>query len=135
MARTRSTPAARWVLLVAAALLIAACGPRSASPPTSEGPRAQIDWSPQQPVALRPLMLNVRITDARGRPLDLQPINATASMPEMGHESETVNLGRIGAGRYTGIHTFSMDGAWRLTFEGAADGKPVTVRADVSVGR
>lgn len=128
--------AAQWALLVAAALFVAGCGGRpSAIGTPGAGPRADLSWTPRQPVALRPLMFELRTFDGDGRPLDIEAVKGTAAMPEMSHETEPLPLGRIGAGRYTGIYTFSMDGAWRFTFEGTASGRPVTVHVDVPVGR
>lgn len=125
-----------WIA-VATAVLGAGCGgaPTTSSSPDASGPRAEISWSPQQPIALRPLTFELRILDASGRSLDVVDVKATAAMPEMDHGTEALRLTRDAPGRYRGAHTFSMDGTWRLTFEGTADGRPVTVRVAVEVGR
>jgi len=125
-----------WLLLAAAAFLIGCGGQPAATPsPDASGPRAEISWSPQQPIALRPLSYELRISDAAGQPLDLEIATAKAAMPEMEHGTEPLRPTRVGPGRFTGTHTFSMDGSWTLTFEGTAGGRPVTARVTVDVGR
>lgn len=131
----------RAVYSVAAVLLVAlavagtvACGRRAGTSAAGEDWRADLTWTPPHLVALRPTVLRLRLSDGRGRPLDIENLQVSAGMPEMGHEEFRVEFRRTGPGAYEAHHTFSMDGEWIIALRGRRGGAPYEARLRVAIG-
>jgi len=120
-----------WFALVA--VLAGGCGARTEAVDSSDI-RVEVSTVPRAVAALRPVTLQVRCADRRGRPVTAQMIEARLSMPEMAHGEETVTLQPAGDGRYEAAHTFSMDGVWELEVHGVAAGKEFRTRVPIRIG-
>lgn len=129
----RCDGAVRLVWL-AAVLLLVGCSRPPAATVRGEGWAATLSWSPTMLRALQPARLSLRVEDRRGRPVDVEGIDARADMPDMSHEAEPVRFRRTGAGSYMAEHVFSMDGLWRIHVTGRVGGMPLDARFDLAVG-
>jgi|GEM_PF-1365289 len=125
----------RLVLLAAVGIIFAACTP-AARTTVGEGDwQTHLTVTPQRPAALRPVVLQVRLTDRQGAPLDVAELEGFAGMPEMEHGESRIAFRRTAPGVYVAEHTFSMDGRWVIRLRGRRDGVPFAGRVTVDVGR
>lgn len=125
----------RLAMLAAVALLLTACAPKAQTTTGEADWQAHLTMTPQQPAALRPVVLQLRLVNRTGAPLDVAELEGFAGMPEMEHGESRVAFRRTGPGLYTAEHTFSMDGRWVIRLRGRRDGAPFAGRVAVEVGR
>lgn len=116
-------------------LLSAACAPAAQTTVGEADWQALLTVTPQQPAALRPAVLQVRLTDRQGAPLDVADLEGFAGMPEMEHGETRIAFRRTAPGVYVTEHTFSMDGRWVIRLRGRRDGAPFAGSVTVEVGR
>ncbi|MDQ7848757.1 MAG: FixH family protein [Armatimonadota bacterium] len=133
--RLRPTVLPILVALPAVALLSLACAPRAQSTVGEADWQAYLSATPQRPAALRPVILQLRLTDRQGAPLDVADLEGYAGMPEMEHGESRITFRRTAPGVYVAEHTFSMDGRWVIRLQGRRNGAPFAGRVAVEVGR
>jgi mono/diheme cytochrome c family protein len=114
--------AAIAAIVIAAALILWFAGRTAPLPDTGIKQIAQIDdlrvtlWIDQDTLGSR--MVEVRVTDAAGRPVDLSAVRLHVTMADMDMGAVEADAQQLGRGRYQARGAFfSMAGQWNVTAE------------------
>ncbi len=98
------------------------------------GLTARLTMSPHPASVMKPLRLEVALSDGSGRPVAGRTVTFDLSMPSMTMAPDRPSVRESGKGVYTATTLLPMSGKWRLTVEVDAPERrvtfPFTFRAD-----
>lgn len=123
-----------WIWFAAGLALVACSPPAGSATVVGDGWKVTLEWSPGRPKALQPAHLVLRVGDRADRPLEVEALQAEADMPEMSHKPDELRFRKIGQGTYEAVHTFSMDGRWRVRVTGIVTGSGLEASFELNVG-
>jgi hypothetical protein len=117
------------IAVAMAVMLAAGCGAAARPAPLSQPSwvHASLRFVPEPPVARRYETVEVRLTDAAGRPVPAAQVGWSATMRMAGMSPATADLAPRGDGTYGGRTLFVMAGPWIATVRVTADGRSATI--------
>jgi hypothetical protein len=126
-----------FALGIAVILVLACCNKPEAPKPAQPGPswpgKITLVVRPDPPLNNKPVQLQVKLTDASGKPISGAQVKASLVMPLMDMGKNEISFTDKGDGNYEGTGKFTMVGPWNVIVTASAGGKTGEQRFDLAV--